>query len=45
MVAKKLSLDVGISFFTELDFDDFKDHDIFNFYKIPSKNFNQTTTF
>ena len=37
--AKKLSLDVGISFFTELDFDDFKDHDIFNFYKIPSVEF------
>ena len=37
--AKQLNLDVGISFFTIQDFYDFDDHDIFNFYKVPSVEF------
>jgi len=37
--ARQLNLDVGISFFTVLDFYDFDDHDFFNFYKIPSVEF------
>ena len=40
--AKKLNLDVGISFFTDLDFDDFKNHQVFDFYKIPSVEFLNT---
>jgi len=38
-LAKQLNLDVGISFFTILDFYDFDEHEIFNFYKIPSVEF------
>jgi sialic acid synthase SpsE len=37
--AKQLNLDVGISFFTVLDFYDFDDHNFFNFYKVPSVEF------
>lgn len=37
--AKQLNLDVGISFFTVLDFHDFEDHNFFDFYKIPSVEF------
>jgi sialic acid synthase SpsE/sugar phosphate isomerase/epimerase len=36
--AKKIGLEVGISFFIEEDFDDFTEleHELFDFYKIPS---------
>jgi sialic acid synthase SpsE len=37
--ARKLNLDVGISFFTVLDFYDFNDHNFFDFYKVPSVEF------
>ena len=37
--AKTLNLDTGISFFTELDFKDFKENKVFDFYKIPSVEF------
>jgi sialic acid synthase SpsE len=37
--ARQLNLDVGISFFTVLDFYDFDDHNLFNFYKVPSVEF------
>lgn len=40
--ARELRLDVGISFFTETDFYDFKNHSFFDFYKLPSVEFTNT---
>jgi N-acetylneuraminate synthase len=37
--ARQLNLDVGISFFTVMDYYDFGDHNFFNFYKVPSVEF------
>lgn len=37
--AKKINLDVGISFFSKNDYSDFVDHKYFDFYKVPSVEF------